>query len=277
VENITPPKVEVPKVPIAVDTKIEVGTGPPKEEPKETGAGEPGGGGGGDPKGKKGGGAGSGDRAAIRDAIAGKGILQLIGGRGGAGGAGGAVGSVFGAGGAISDDIGNALAGTAGVGIAGTGGGVTRRGEGGGCGGGGGGCGGAADIGSLATAGGGNIDTGEKKATRVVARVRSDDVEAVDGKVDKKGVSAVLRRRGDAFQACYETALKANSKLQGKLIVEFTIGDGGKVTDARVVKDGVGSAEVSQCVVQTLKRIRFPAPTDGEVTISNSFVFQPGS
>jgi hypothetical protein len=28
--------------------------------------------------------------------------------------------------------------------------------------------------------------------------------------------------------------------------------------------------------VATLKRIRFPAPADGEVTISNSFVFQPG-
>ena len=34
----------------------------------------------------------------------------------------------------------------------------------------GGGCGGAADIGDLATKGGGSIDTGEKRATRVVLR-----------------------------------------------------------------------------------------------------------
>jgi hypothetical protein len=270
VETITPPKVEAQKINV-IESNIKIGAGT-KEPEKASGEGS---GGGGPPGKKKGGGGGVGDRAALRDAIAGRGILQLIGGRGGGCG-GGAVGSVFGSGTAISDDIGTALAGTGGVGIAGNGSGVTRRGEGGGCGGGGGGCGGAADIGSLATSGGGNVDTGAKQAARIVARVRSDDVEAVDGKVDKKGVAATIRRRQEGFQACYEEALKANSKLQGKLVVEFTIGDGGKVTDARVVKDGLGSAQVSTCVVGLLKRLRFPAPSDGEVTISNSFVFQPG-
>ncbi len=32
---------------------------------------------------------------------------------------------------------------------------------------------------------------------------------------------------------------------------------------------------VASCVLATMRRIRFPAPSDGEVTISNSFVFQP--
>ncbi|HEY1098399.1 MAG TPA: AgmX/PglI C-terminal domain-containing protein, partial [Myxococcota bacterium] len=62
----------------------------------------------------------------------------------------------------------------------------------------------------------------------------------------------------------------------GKLVVEFTIGEDGKVVSASVVKDGLGSAEVGTCVVNLLKRLRFPAPADGEVTISNPFVFQPG-
>jgi hypothetical protein len=273
VETMVPPKVEAQKIAVNIESVVQTGPGAGTEVPQ----GEGGGGGGGGGKGRGGGGVG--DRDALREQIAGRGILQLIGGRGGAGG-GGAVGSVFGAGSSISDDIGSALAGTAGVGIAGAGGGdgVTRRGEGGGGAGGGcgGGCGGAADIGVLATGGGGPIDTGEKRAARIVARVRADDVEAVDGRVDKKGVAATIRRRQDAFQSCYENALKANSKLQGKLVVEFTIGDGGKVTDARVVRDGLGSAEVAGCVLATLKRIRFPSPADGEVTISNSFVFQPG-
>ena len=89
-------------------------------------------------------------------------------------------------------------------------------------------------------------------------------------------MTATIRRRQDAFQACCENALKANSKLQGKFTIEFTIGEGGKVTDARVVKDGLNSAEVASCVVATMKRIRFPALEDGEVTLSTSFVFQPG-
>lgn len=283
VERIQPPKVEVKLPPIKVATPTPNSTGPAVVEDTDTGTGssgppEKGGGGGGKGKGK--GSGGIGDRNAIREGIAGKGILQLIGGRGGGGGD-GAVGSVFGSGAGISDDIGGALAGTAGVGIAGGAGGgagVTRRGTGGGGGGGdGSGEGGSAvGIGDLKTEGGGKVDTGAKTATKIVARVKSDDLEAVDGKIDKKSVAATIRRRQDGFQACYETALKANSKLAGKIVVEFTIGDDGKVTEARVVKDTMNSGETNNCVVSLLKRLRFPAPSDGEVTINNTFVFQPG-
>ncbi|MDP2345239.1 MAG: AgmX/PglI C-terminal domain-containing protein [Deltaproteobacteria bacterium] len=278
VERIAPPKVEVKIPPPKVADTGTATTAAPVEEVKGSGGdgSDKPSGDGGKPKGKGGGGAG--DRAAIREGIAGKGILQLIGGRSGGDGSG--IGSVFGSSGGISDDIGGALAGTAGVGIAGAGGGdgVTRRGTGGGGGGGDGGeGGGAVGIGDLKTEGGGKVDTGAKTATRVVARVKADDVETVDGKIDKKSVAATIRRRQDGFQACYETALKSNSKLGGKIVVEFTIGGDGKVTEARVVKDGLNSGEVNNCVLGLLKRLRFPTPADGgEVTISNTFVFQPG-
>lgn len=288
VEQMTPPKVEAQKVDIPTtgpaDTDDKGGKDDGKgkkgkdadsggESAGKQPAGEPAGGAG------KGGGGGTGpSRAEIRQQLAGKGILALIGGRGGGcGDGGGAVGSVFGTGSAISDDIGTALQGTSGVGIAGAGGGdVTRRGTGGGGGGCGGGCGGAAEIGAIGSSGGGPVDTGQKEQARIVARVQADDIEMVDGKVDKKSVQATIRRRAEAFQACYVNALKANSKLQGKIVVEFTIGENGRVVDARVAKDGLGSAEVANCVLSTMKRITFAAPEDGEVTISNSFVFQPG-
>jgi TonB family protein len=291
VERIQPPKVET-KIPPPKPTPTE-GTKPDgagKPEP-EAGGGKkepaPAAGDGGDGGGKKepaggakAGGSGVGNRDAIRQGIASKGILQLIGGRG-AGGGGGAAGSVFGAASTITDDIGSALAGTAGVGIAGGAGGgdgITRRGSGGGVGGGdgSGGIGGAAvGIGDLQTSGGGVVDTGTKQATKVAARFQSEELE-VEGKIDKKTVAATIRRRQEGFQGCYETALKANSKLAGKLVVEFTIAEDGRVSEARVVKDGVGSAEVSSCVLSLLKRLKFPPPEDGEVPITNAFVFQPG-
>lgn len=285
VERIQPPRVEVKPVNVTpkptADTH-KTGAGPAEPTTATKGGGD---GGGGETPAKgngkgAGGGGGIGDRDAIRAGIAGKGILQLIGGRGGGDG-GGAVGSVFGAGSGISDDIGGALAGTAGVGIAGAGGGdgITRRGTGGGGGGGdgtGGVGGGAIGIGDLRTGGGGTVDTGAKTAARVVARVHAEDIEAVDGRIDKKSVAATIRRRQDGFQGCYETALKSNSKLGGKLVVEFTIAEGGQVTSARVIKDGLNSGEVSNCVLSLLKRLRFPEPSDGEVTISNAFVFQAG-
>ncbi len=206
------------------------------------------------------------NRDAVRSKIAGKGLLAMIGTSGGDG----AMGDVFGSGsvlGGVSTDI----EGTGGVGFASGGGGVSRRGEGGE----GGGGGGAADIGGLGAGGGGKVSAGAKKTTKVKARVSSDKISDVDGTIDKKGVSRVLRGRQRMFQQCYETALKTNSKLQGKLVVEFTIGASGRVIDARVVKDGLNSSAVSRCVTSALKRLRFPRPDDGEVTITNSFVFQP--
>ena len=101
------------------------------------------------------------------------------------------------------------------------------------------------------------------------------DVEPLDGEIDSKAVKRILQRRGKMFQQCYETALKANSKLKGKIVIEFTINSRGKVSDASAVKDNVKGG-VAKCVVSAMKRIRFPKPDDGEVTIQNSFVFQPG-
>ena len=80
----------------------------------------------------------------------------------------------------------------------------------------------------------------------------------------------ILQRRGKMFQQCYETALKSNPlALQNRH--EFTINSRVKA-DASAVKDSVGGG-VAKCVVPAMKRIRFPKPDDGEVTISELFRF----
>lgn len=269
IARVTPQKIEAPPPPDAVPTETK-GNEPKKQAPKEDEepAGEPAE----DkaPKGKKDAAAAARAaeerRARVREEIAGKGLLAMIGAAGT--GSDSAVANVFGSGSAIGGDLQSSLEGTAGVGIAG-GGEVTRRGAGGGG-------SGAADVGDLSAGGGGAVGTGQKKAAAITARVSADAIADVDGTIDKKGVSRALRARGKAFQLCYETALKQNSKLKGKLVVEFTIGDRGRVVEALVVNDGLGSPQVSRCVIDTLKRVRFPPPEDGDVTITNTFVFQPG-
>lgn len=210
-------------------------------------------------------------RAEVRSQVASKGLLAMIGATAGTD-SDSAVGNVFGSGNAIGGDLQNALAGTAGVGVAGSGGDITRRGGGGG----GGGSGGAADIGTVSAGGGGAVETARKGPAQVKSRVKADDISSLDGKIDKKGVASTIRRRQSAFQQCYESALKSDSKLSGKLVVEFVIDEDGRVKEASVVNDGLGSTDVSKCVISTLRRLRFPRPDDGEVTITNSFVFQPG-
>lgn len=275
IARVTPQKIEAPPPPVDNNVATEQpGNEPKKAAPKEDEqpAGEPA-----EAEAPKGGKkdaaaaarAAEERRARVREQIAGKGLLAMIGAAGS--GADGAVANVFGSGSAIGGDLQSSLEGTAGVGIAG-GGEVTRRGAGGA-----GGGGPAADVGELSAGGGGAVGTGEKKAAAITARVSADAISDVDGTIDKKGVQRALRARGKAFQLCYENALKQNSKLAGKLVVEFTIGDRGRVVDATVVNDGLGSPQVARCVIDTLKRVRFPPPEDGDVSITNTFVFQPGS
>lgn len=273
IARVTPQKIEAP--PPAVDAVPTEAPGkePTKAAPKEeeTPAADPG-----EAEAPKGGKkdaasaarAAEERRAAVREQIAGKGLLAMIGASGS--GSDSAVANVFGSGSAIGGDLQSSLEGTAGVGIAG-GGEVTRRGTGGA-----GGGGAAADVGELSAGGGGAVAAGPKKVAAITARVSSDAISDVDGTIDKRAVQRALRARGKAFQLCYENALKQNSKLNGKLVVEFTIGDRGRVVEALVVNDELGSSQVSRCVLDTLKRMRFPPPEDGDVTITNTFVFQPG-
>lgn len=272
IARVQPPKIETPEpdIPDKPDPNKTGNKAPKKEQKKDEGDGE-------QAKEKSKGKpdsaaaarAAEARRKAVREQIAGKGLLAMIGSTG-AGDSDSAVGNVFGSGSAIGGDLQNALEGTSGVGVATGGGDITRRGSGGG------GGGGAADIGGLSAGGGGKVGTGGKKVAKVTGRVRADAIEGLDGTIDKKGVARTIRRRQQAFQQCYESALKSNSKLSGKLVVEFVIDENGRVREATVIKDGLGSTEVSRCVIGTLKRLRFPKPEDGEVTITNAFVFQPG-
>lgn len=217
------------------------------------------------------------DREAVRAAIRGKGLLAPITGTENGGPPTG-TSSVFGRRNVISDDVTGALARTSGVKVADGSDDVVHRSDG--ALGDGSGVPGVVGVGVLGpsrpTA---PFDTGVKVATKVVKRVDVDVTELapVTGVVDAKAVRETLRRRSEAFQDCYEGAMKGSARPKsGKLLVEFTIDETGKVSSSSIVRDGVGSAELGTCVKQTLKRIRFEAPKDGEVTIENSFVFQPG-
>lgn len=200
-------------------------------------------------------------RAKARDEIQGKGLLAILGTKG-AGGASGAVADVFGDGG-IGGDLDGAFDGISGVGVA-KGGGKSSRG---------GGSGEAAGIGDLATSGGGKVKTGQKKTTRVAA-VKTEAPE-VDGSLDSAAIAKVVRRRIKSLQDCYERELKRDPALSGKIEIEFTIGESGRVDEARVSNNGMGSKAVGSCIVSRVRRWRFPTPDGGSVTVNYPFIFTP--
>ncbi|MBC7793472.1 MAG: TonB family protein [Clostridia bacterium] len=201
----------------------------------------------------------------IRKSIEGRGVLAILGSRGAGSGA---VADVFGDSN-IGGDLDHAFEGISGVGVATGGSSRTARGAGGT------GTGDAASIGGLATAGGGQVGLGGKKEARV-ATIKTEAPE-VDGSLDSESIAKVVRARLRSIQDCYERELKRDATLQGKIEIEFTIGQGGDVDEARVSSNKMGSAEVGDCIVSRVRRWKFPQPKGGSVTVNYPFIFTPSS
>ena len=91
--------------------------------------------------------------------------------------------------------------------------------------------------------------------------------------------SAAWRRRGglSAVQACYEQQLKRNPSLKGKIVVRFTIGSTGRITEVDIDDNQMGNDEVASCIKAKIRAWTTPFKPDGDATVSYPFVFQPAS
>ena len=193
----------------------------------------------------------------------------------GALGEGGALGDVL-AGGAVTGNQAEVLAQAAGVGVATRGSSGTLRTRSGG-----GGSGQKAGLGSLkAGKGAGKAATegGALKERQVRGNVgmRGGGDVGGSGDFDSALVVKQIKRRLRAITRCYESELRKNPTLAGKITVQFTIQERGNVTGAKVVENTMGSPAVGNCVTKTVARFRFnPGPEGGSVTFKYPFVFQP--
>ncbi|MBN2499089.1 MAG: TonB family protein [Deltaproteobacteria bacterium] len=199
------------------------------------------------------------------------GILGLLKGRGG--GTGDNASSVFG--GAAMANLDASLDGIARTGMgdsSGFGGMGTR---GGGPGGGGGGLGlggmGTAGYGRGSGAGYGSVKIGHRGKSRVkVVKGRTRIV----GGLSQEVVGKYIKRYWAQFKFCYERELSKNPNLYGKITTTFTIAGNGRVSEAQVIHSSMHNANVEQCLLRVIRRIRFPAPRGGgQVIVTYPFMF----
>ncbi len=98
--------------------------------------------------------------------------------------------------------------------------------------------------------------------------------ESFSGTIDREAIRRVIQANLKAIKACYEKQLNRRPDLFGKLVIEWDIGDGGRVIRARVKSTELSDSEVGSCVVNHLKTWTFPTPpTNNEVTVSFPFFF----
>lgn len=109
----------------------------------------------------------------------------------------------------------------------------------------------------------------EEKAVKV-----SLSAGALGGSGSNKGdIAKVIARKNSAVRRCYETALRSNPSLSGKVSVNFTVGTAGTVTNVNVLG---ASGEFSDCIKTKFSRIRglplLPTPQ----SFTQSYVFNKG-
>mgnify|MGYP002630783512 CR=1 FL=1 len=119
----------------------------------------------------------------------------------------------------------------------------------------------------------------EPEAGRIVA---VDDDELSEGNEIERRIEAFkmeVAQRLDALSgelnSCYLPELKRDPNLAGYIIVEMTVGPGGKVSSGPTVTEStLRNPAVEGCVVTMVKAQPYPEPINGQFTdISRVFQF----
>jgi TonB family protein len=73
---------------------------------------------------------------------------------------------------------------------------------------------------------------------------------------------------------CYERVLYREHELEGKVAVAWVIGGTGEVVEVFIVESTLDNREVERCMIDRIRRWRFPAPAGGgTVRVNYPFVF----
>ena len=160
-----------------------------------------------------------------------------------------------------------------GLGASGTGGGGAGMG---GYGAGGFGPNGGGGGGAIRTASQGyNANLGVKGEARPQVKMKNPKVTGV---LDKRIIQKVVRQHSGELRACYEKELNKIKGLNGRVVLYWLISPQGAVTKALVKESTIKNKNVENCVANSVKYWRFPAPKGGGiVAIEYPFVFEAGS
>jgi len=201
-------------------------------------------------------------REEIEKQVAGKGLLKVLGAN--REGGQGALADVFAEGDDTESSLSDAFSGVQGVDIASSSGQKGTRG---------GGSGEGVGIGDLATEGGGSVQSGKKTEARVSGSARAEAPE-VDGELSADAIRRVMKRKMSAVKGCYESALKRDRDLKGKLIIEFEVLETGRITGL-YFGGSLQSSDIENCIERRARSWRFPKPQGGTVFVSIPVVLTP--
>jgi hypothetical protein len=96
-----------------------------------------------------------------------------------------------------------------------------------------------------------------------------------NGRLAAEVIQRVVRLNDGRFRACYESALRTDPSLQGRVTVKFMIDRTGAVAVAADGGSDIPDEGVRRCVVSSFLSLSFPSPESGAVTVVYPIVFSP--
>jgi outer membrane biosynthesis protein TonB len=96
------------------------------------------------------------------------------------------------------------------------------------------------------------------------------------GKLDAFVVRQQIRKDLPKINRCYQSALRYEPALAGKVSVRFAVVRTGYVKGVHVLENTTGNDSVERCVARVVKAIRFPRRRTGKsLRFTFPFVFAP--
>lgn len=124
------------------------------------------------------------------------------------------------------------------------------------------------------TGSGASMGFGDKGKVQIEA---GGNEENFTGTIDKEAVRRVVKSALAQFKACYEREYRMNSKLEGKVVVQWEIHEQGVAKNAQIVrvKSTINNSAVEDCVKNRMMALKFPEPPPGTAAeVTYPFIFQ---
>ena len=138
---------------------------------------------------------------------------------------------------------------------------------------------GLGDLGQMGHGAGGGGSGYGRAAGTTAARAPAPDVRLGDsatmGALSREVIRRVVTQQRSRIRLCYESALRTDPGLAGRVTVRFQIAPEGNVTSAEAVDNTTGNAVVGTCIAAAVRRLSFPQG-EGTTSVSYPFTLQSG-
>jgi TonB family protein len=97
----------------------------------------------------------------------------------------------------------------------------------------------------------------------------------IDEGLSKEEVGKIIHSKISEIRYCYESSMIYKPDIEGKLVVDFTIGGSGVVKTSAVKESSLEDSRLNDCILRRLAKWQFPKPKSGvDVAVTYPFIFK---